>query len=299
MLREDGLIRNAILIGNKEKIESNMESISLVGDAIEIIDLNDLKNERLLRQEYRKSRNLSILEDEMLNEAMTDPITIGALLLNLGKVDGFIGGLQTETAKILSTGINIVKANRRIGVVTSLCLIKTENQKIGENGFILITDSVVNPNPSVGVLCRISEAAAKFAREFLRIKPRIAFLSYSSKGSGIGKSVDKMRIAAVRSQKRMPEIEIDGELQLDAAIIPEIALIKAKESPLQGRANILIFPNLDSANIGSKFIQFFGNAKLIGPIILGLNKPFNDISRGADENDLYNLAIVTQLQVKK
>ncbi len=229
---------------------------------------------------------------------MKNPVVIGALLLFLGEADGFIGGVRTRTAEILSTGINIIKANRRVGVITSFCLIQTEERGIGENGLIMIADPVVNPDPSVGVLCKIAEASVKFSREFLGIKPRVAFLSYSTKGSAEGKSVEKMRVATEMAMSKAPEITIDGELQLDAAILPDVAGQKAPDSPLEGKANILIFPNLDAANIGSKLIQYFGNARLIGPIIFGLNKPYNDISRSADESDIYNLAIITQLQVK-
>ena len=297
-LKSDSLINRAILIGNKDTIKEKAELVSLNIDDIIVLDLEDLEDDRRFREEYIRAGNISVLESERLDKAMKNPIIIGTLILSIGDADGFIGGLQTPTAEILSTGLSIIKADRRISVVTSICLIKTEDKNIGEDGFILIADPVVNPDPSVGVLCKIAEASARFAREFLKIKPKIAFLSYSTMGSGYGKSVEKMRIAAERAKTRMPEIIIDGELQLDAAIIPEIAKTKASDSPLEGKANILIFPNLDAANIGSKLIRFFGNAKLIGPIIFGLNKPYNDISRGADESDVYDLAVITQLQAK-
>lgn len=298
MLNRDNLIKKAVLIGNKGKIIENARSTSTDMDCIDIIDIENDKVDRKYRDAYQKARNLSVLEGERLDEAMMDPVIVGALILSLGEVEGFIGGLQTITADILSTGIQIIKADRRIGVVTSLCLIQTEDKSIGEDGFFLIADPIVNRDPSVGVLCKIAEASARFAREFLKIKPRIAFLSYSTRGSGIGKSVDKMRIASERSKTYMPELIIDGELQFDAAVMPDIARIKAPDSPLEGRANILVFPNLNAANIGSKLIRIFGKAKLIGPIIYGLNKPYNDISRGADESDVYDLAIITQLQHK-
>ncbi len=294
-LINDGLLKEALLIGDKGEIEKNAKSISCKLKGIKIINIEEINTERY-REEYRKARNLSILEGEILDQAMKDPIVAGTLLLLLGEADGFIGGLRTATAKILSTGINTIKPNKRIGVITSFCLIQTEDKNIGENGLLLIADPVVNPDPSVGVLCKIAEASVKFSKELLGIKPRVAFLSYSTKGSSEGKSVEKMKVATEMVMSRAPEITVDGELQLDAAILPHIAEKKAPDSPLKGTANTLIFPNLDAANIGSKLIQYFGNARLIGPIIYGLNKPFNDISRGADESDIYNLSIFTQLQ---
>ncbi|MCU0820873.1 MAG: phosphate acyltransferase [Spirochaetes bacterium] len=297
-LTREGLLKEAILIGNRDEILKKAGSNSRSSAGITVKDPEDLKNDQRLRQEYRRARNLSVLEGEILDQAMSDPIVLGALLLMLGEADGFIGGIKNPTAKILSTGINIIKANKRIGVITSFCIIQCENRNIGENGLLLIADTAVNPDPSVGVLCKIAEASVKFSRELLSIKPRVAFLSYSTKGSSSGKSVDKMRMAMEMVIQKAPEITVDGELQLDAAIIPEVAMLKAPDSPLKGRANTLIFPNLDAANIGSKLIQHFGNARLIGPIIFGLNKPYNDISRGADESDVYNLAIITQLQAK-
>ncbi len=300
MLIKDGLLKEALLLGDKDEIEKHANSISCDFNNIKIIDIDTVKNNRRYREEYRKARNLSKLEGEILDQAMIDPIAVGALLLLLGEADGFIGGIKTPTAKILSTGINTIKANKRIGVITSFCIIQTDDKNIGENGLLLIADPVVNPDPSVGVLCKIAQASVKFSREALNIKPRIAFLSYSTKGSSVGKSVDKMRVAVEMVRNKAPEITVDGELQLDAAILPHIAEKKAPgDNQLEGSANTLIFPNLDAANIGSKLIQYFGNARLIGPIIYGLNKPYNDISRGADESDIYNLAIFTQLQAIK
>lgn len=295
-LADEGLIREAVLLGNPDIIRGNAGRVSLESGIYRTIDIDALVKDARYGNEYRKARNLSVLEGEILDDAMKDPVAVASILLRLGEVDCLIAGLRTYTAHVLSTGINIIKADRRFGVVTSFLLIYTDNPELGENGLILIADPVVNPDPSIGVLCKIAEAAAYFMENFLNIPPRVAFLSYSSKGSGIGKSVDKMRIAAERTREKLGGAMVDGELQLDAAIVQEVAKQKAPESPLGGTANILVFPNLDAANIGSKLVQFFGNAKLIGPIIFGLNRPFNDISRGADESDIVNLAIISQLQ---
>ncbi|MCX7678409.1 MAG: phosphate acyltransferase [Spirochaetes bacterium] len=295
-LVNENLIREAILIGRKEIIISNARAEGLAEHSFRVIEADVFAKEVRYRNEYKKARAMSILEDDLIAEALADPIVGGALLLRFDEADCLIAGLKNTTARVLSTGINIIKANRQFGVVTSFLLIFSDNPQLGENGVILVADPVVNPDPSVGVLCKIAEAAAYFMENFLGIKGKIAFLSYSTKGSGKGKSVDKMRIAAERTAVKLKNCVVDGELQLDAAISPSIARIKAPESPLKGMANILIFPNLDAANIGSKLVQFFGKAKLVGPIIFGLNKPFNDISRGADEMDLVNLSIISQLQ---
>jgi phosphate acetyltransferase len=295
-LSDEGLIREAILIGNKHVIDGNARATGIPNSLYRVIEIGTILRETRYRNEYRKARSLSVLEGELLDDALSDPVIGGSLLLRFDEADCLIAGLVNSTAHVLSAGIHIIKANRQFGVVTSFLLIFTDNPELGDNGLVLIADPVVNPDPSVGVLCKIAEAAAHFMENFLGIKARIAFLSYSTKGSGMGKSVDKMRIASERTAEKLKECAVDGELQLDAAVIPSIARIKAPQSPLGGKANILIFPNLDAANIGSKLVQFFGRSKLIGPIIFGLNKPFNDISRGADETDLVNLAIISQLQ---
>jgi len=294
-LRADGLVREAILLGQSESIGRQLRPFG-VREGITVADSRALANTARYRDEYIRARNLSVLENEILAAAMSNPVVQGALMVRMGEADGFIGGVRTSTMEILSHGIHIIKAERSIGVVTSLCVISSPDRSIGSDGLLVIADPVVNPDPSVGVLAKIAEAAAGFARSFLRITPRIAFLSYSTKGSGGGKSVEKMRLAAARAKERMPETVIDGELQLDAAISPEVAAHKAPGSALGGKANILIFPNLDSANIGSKILGFFGNATLIGPIIYGLKRPYNDISRAARVEDIINLSIITQLQ---
>ncbi len=295
-LGAEGLIGEAILLGDRELIARRLGDFGSPG-GISVRDIHSFRGDARYRNEYRIARSLSVLEGEALDLALGNPVAIGALMVRTGEAECFIGGLRTSSAEIISMGIGIIKADRRVGVVTSFCMVITGNESLGEKGILVIADPVVNPDPTVGVLCKIAEAAARFARRFLNIQPRIAFLSYSTKGSGSGRSVDKMRIAAERAHARLPELVIDGELQLDAAISPEVALRKAPAGPLGGRANILIFPNLDSANIASKLLQFFGGAALVGPIIFGLNKPYNDISRSATVDDICNLAVVTQLQV--
>ncbi len=295
-LSEERLIREAILLGGRDAISANARAVGLSSGSYRVIEMPYIVKDSRFRSEYRKARSLSVLEGDLMDDALADPIVGGALLLRFNEADCLIAGLTHSTAHVLSTGIHIIKANRQFGVVTSFLLIFTDNPELGENGLVLIADPVVNPDPSVGVLCKIADAAAYFMENFLGINGRIAFLSYSTKGSGKGKSVDKMRIAAERTAEKLKNCVVDGELQLDAAVVGSIAHLKAPQSPLNGKANILIFPNLDSANIGSKLVQFFGRSKLIGPIIFGLNRPFNDISRGADETDVVNLAIISQLQ---
>ncbi len=292
----EGLIGRAVLIGDRGNIERVAGANLATDGRVLITDPDAFVSDARYREEYRRARGLGALEGEILDRAMRDPVSLGALMLRLGEVDGFIGGVRTTTAEILRTGISVVKADRRAGVVTAFSIVTVNVDGGPEERLYVIADPVVNPDPTAGVLCKIAEAAAMFSRQFLGIRPRIAFLSYSTRGSGVGKSVDKMRLAAERARERMPEIDIDGELQLDAALSPEIAGAKAPGSALGGRANVLLFPNLDSANIGVKLIQYFGNAGVIGPVIYGLGRPYNDISRAATVEDIVNLALVTQLQ---
>ncbi len=292
-LAGDGLIGRAVLFGDRALIERAAGARARARGPITVSDTDELSADARYREEYRRARGLGSLEGEILDRAMRDPVVLGALMLRRGVVDGFIGGVRTTTADILRTGISVIKADRRVGVVTAFSVVTTRD---GDEGMYIIADPVVNPDPTAGVLCKIAEAAAVFARRFLGMSPRIAFLSYSTRGSGAGRSVDKMRLAAARARERMPEIVVDGELQLDAALSPEVAGSKAPGSPVEGRANVLVFPNLDSANIGVKLIQYFGSARVIGPVIYGLGRPYNDISRAATVDDIVNLALITQLQ---
>jgi phosphate acetyltransferase len=294
-MRADKLLGEAVLLGPGEAITRSLAELG-TPDGVTVVDTASISGAARYRNEYIKARNLSVLENEILATAMKNPVVLGALMLRMGEADGFIGGVRTNTSEILSNGLHIIKAHRSAGVVTSLCVISAPEKSPGSDGILVIADPVVNPDPSVGVLVKIAEAAALFARNFLKITPRVAFLSYSTKGSGMGKSVDKMRIAAERARARMPETVVDGELQLDAAISPEVAARKAPGSPLAGNANVLIFPNLDSANLACKILSFFGSATIIGPIIYGLSKPYNDISRAAGIEDIINLSVITQLQ---
>jgi len=295
-LISDGLLGEALLLGNRDRIYSTagMSLSSVRG--ITVVDAAAAASDVRYHEEYRNARNLSVLEGEIINEALSNPVTIGALMLRFNEVDGFIGGIRSTTAEILRAGINIIRADRRVGVITSFTIISTGRETIGENGLIILCDPVVNPDPSVSVLCKSAEAVAYFSRQYLGIVPKIAFLSYSTKGSAGGKSVDKMSMAAERARRAMPEIMIEGELQLDAALSADVAKRKDPNGELKGRANIFIFPNLDSANIGSKIFQYFSDSYVVGPIIYGLNRPYNDISRAASVDDIYNLALVTQLQ---
>jgi phosphate acetyltransferase len=295
-LKSDGLIGEAVLLGRRDAI---MDAARRAGASLEgcaVMDIEEMSAEGRYRDECRKARRFSVLEDGMVRQAVSNPVVLGALMLRLGEADGFLGGIRTTTAEILSTGIGIIKADRREGVVTSFSIVMTGNREIGENGLLVLADPAVNPDPGAGVLCRVAEAAARFARRYLDMAPRIAFLSYSTLGSASGKSVEKVRLAAERARKRMPETEVEGELQLDAAVSPGVRAGKAPRSAMKGSANILIFPNLDSANIGSKLLQYVGGASVIGPVIYGLGRPFNDLSRAATAEDIYNCAIITQLQ---
>ncbi|HNU90844.1 MAG TPA: phosphate acyltransferase [Spirochaetota bacterium] len=292
-LAGDGLIGRAVMLGDRSILERVAGHKAGPGGVITIFDGNELTADARYREEYRRARGLGSLEGEILDRAMRDPVVLGALMLRLGIVDGFIGGVRTTTADILRTGISVIKADRRVGVVTAFSVVTARE---GDDGIYVIADPVVNPDPTAGVLCKIAEAAAVFSRRFLGMNPRIAFLSYSTRGSGAGRSVDKMRLAAARARERMPEIVADGELQLDAALSPDVAKSKAPGSPVEGRANVLVFPNLDSANIGVKLIQRFGSALVIGPVIYGLDRTYNDISRAATVEEIVNLALLTQLQ---
>lgn len=214
-----------------------------------------------------------------------DVIAYSMLMVEQGKADCCVCGATFSTLNTIKNALHIVKGN----FVSSFFLFPEKR--------VFFADCALNINPDAKQLALIAEQTAKSAKLF-GIKPRIAFLSYSTKGSGKGLSVDKVKEAAQIFRKRNPAIAADGELQLDAAVVPNVAKIK-KSKIIKGDANVLIFPNLDAGNIGYKLMERFGKQQALGPILQGLNKPVNDLSRGCSVDDIVKVAAITALQVKK
>jgi phosphate acetyltransferase len=227
---------------------------------------------------------------------LTSQIKEAAEMVAGGAYDGMVAGAVNTTADVVRSAIKKIGTNPEVPVVSSFFLMESDNKYIGEEGGILFADCAVVPNPDSAKLANIAYATAQSARNILGWEPRVAFLSFSTKGSAKHETIDKVTEAVEKLRAKSPDFIFDGELQLDTAIIPEVASHKDADGVLKGRANILIFPDLNSANIGYKIAQRIGGMRAIGPILQGFKKPVNDLSRGCSVDDIVDVTAFTVLQ---
>jgi len=243
--------------------------------------------------DIRKEKGMTMEEAAMLVE---DPLYLGVLMIKAGDADGEVAGARNATGDVLRPAFQIVKTLPGFSIVSGAFIMILQDQSFGENGIIVFADGAVHPDPDEKQLAEIAVATAGTTRSILGFEPRIAMLSFSTKGSARHPMVDKV-VNATRLAKEMdPSLVIDGELQADAAVIESIALSKAPGSPITGNANVLIFPDLNVGNVAYKLVQRLAKAEAIGPVLQGMAAPINDLSRGCSVSDIVNLAAITANQ---
>ena len=220
------------------------------------------------------------------------------MLVKLGYADGLVAGACTTSSDVLRAALQTVKTAADTKLVSSFFIMELDNKELGENGIFIYSDCGLNINPSADELVEIAYSSSKSFKQLVGDTPKIAMLSHSSYGSSKSDDVTKMQTATKMFKEKYPDIILDGELQLDAAIIPEIATSKAPNSPLKGESNVLIFPNIDSGNIAYKITERMANAKAYGPITQGMLKPINDLSRGCNDDDIVGAIAITCIQAK-
>ncbi|HAC71806.1 phosphate acetyltransferase [Aliarcobacter skirrowii] len=290
---------NIILIGNEDTIKADSAKCGANIEGAKIIDPKKFANiDRYINElvELRKSKNLS--KEEATNLMLNEPRFFGCMMVRLGDADGLVAGSNSPTADVLKAAIQVIKTAPGINTVSSTFIMETADGKFGDNGLILFADCAVIPDPTSEQLADIASATAATAASVVGLEPRVAMLSFSTKGSAAHPLVDKVTNACDILKQRGVNFEFDGELQADAAIVASVGSKKAPNSKVAGCANILVFPDLQSGNIGYKLVQRFANAEAHGPIIQGLNKPVNDLSRGCSVEDISNLVAITATQIK-
>ena len=289
----DEKIAGLVLIGNKDVIAQkaafDVNQVTIVDPASDNLD-----EYADLLYELRKAKGM---EKEQAAQLVKNPLYLGVMLVKTGKADGMVAGSVNSTGDTLRPALQIIKTAPGIKTVSS-CFIMAlpEGSKYGENGVMVFADCAVNIEPDAEQLASIAIASADTAKKIAGIDPKIAMLSFSTKGSAKHANVDKVVEATKIVNTIAPELQCDGELQLDAAIVESVAQLKAPGSKIAGHANVLIFPDLQSGNIGYKLVQRLAGAQAVGPIFQGFNKPVNDLSRGCSSEDIVNVVAMTVLQ---
>ena len=245
---------------------------------------------------YFERRQAKGITEAQAEETARRPLYTAALMVALGDADGFVGGAANTTAETVRAALHCIGTAPGVHVISSCFVMATQQRAFGHNGLLVFADCAIIVNPSAIELAEIAIASAGTVRALLNTQPRIALLSFSTKGSARHPSLLKIAEALTIVRHRAPDLEIDGELQADAALIPAVGEIKARGSAVAGHANTLIFPDLAAGNIGYKLVERFAGAVALGPILQGLAKPANDLSRGCSAADIYGSAVITALQ---
>ena len=290
-------VAELILIGNPDEIMGLAKEWGLenIGKATIIDPINHPKKEEYaqLLCELRKKKGMTIEEARALVEK---PLYLGCLIIKAGDADGQLAGAKNTTGDVLRPALQIIKTTPGITCVSGGMLLLTQAPECGENGVLFVGDVAVTPMPDANQLAQIAVCTAQTAQAVAGLDPRVAMLSFSTKGSAKHEVVDKVTEALAIAKEMAPELKIEGELQADAALVPRIGQSKAPGSEIAGYANVLVFPCLEVGNIAYKLVERLGHATAIGPVLQGIARPVNDLSRGCSIDDIYNMVAITANQ---
>ena len=292
-------LADIILIGNREEILAYAEKLGLenIGKATIIDPATSDKTEEYVQLLFQLRQKKGLTLEAARELVYKNPLYFGCLIIKSGDADGQISGALSTTGDTLRPALQIIKCSPGITCVSGAMLLITKTPQYGEEGVLVMGDVAVTPMPDAAQLAQIAVCTAQTAKSVAGFaEPRVAMLSFSTKGSAKHEVVDKVKEATALAKELDPEIKIDGELQADAALVPSVGQKKAPGSDIAGKANVLVAPNLEVGNIGYKLVQRLGNADAIGPILQGIARPVNDLSRGCSVDDIYKTSAITACQ---
>lgn len=290
-------IANIILVGNKEEILSKAGDWKIEGATfIDPTTFEEMDKYAEALAEMRKSKGMTVEEAKKL--MIESELYFGVMLVKMGMAGGMVAGAANSTANVLRPALQILKTAPGTKLVSAVFLMEVPDCELGEEGIFIFGDCALNPNPTSEELAHIAISSAKTFESLVHKEAKVAMLSFSSKGSANHADVDKVIEAGKIAKELAPDMSIDAELQLDAAIVPKVGKSKAPDSKVAGLANVLIFPDLDSGNIGYKLVQRLANANAYGPVCQGLAMPVNDLSRGCYADDIVGTVALTALQAQ-
>ncbi|MTK14126.1 MAG: phosphate acetyltransferase [Clostridiaceae bacterium] len=296
-IMQEGLA-NVILVGSEKVIRDKAASLGVSLDGVEVLDPETSDKTQEYANGFYELRKKKGMTPEKAAQVVRDPLYFATMMVKLGHADGMVSGAIHTTGDLLRPGLQIIKTAPGISVVSSTFVMEVPNCQYGENGLLLFADCAVNPCPTAEELASIAISTAETAKTLCGMEPRVAMLSFSTMGSAQHELVDKVRRATELAKEMRPDLDIDGELQLDAAIVKKVADLKAPNSKVAGKANVLVFPDLQAGNIGYKLVQRFAGADAIGPVCQGFAKPINDLSRGCSADDIVNVVAITAIQAQ-